>query len=139
VTAGDGDLDGGSREVLAADLGHVDGGGASWRCAAGGRCAQYLSVAQRGEDLAEVAHGMDRDAIDDLGLGGARVGDDDAAHAGGAREHRRREGTAHGAHGAVEPELPEDEEVGERAGSDHALAGEDREGDGQIEAGAGLA
>ena len=28
VTARDGDFDGGAREVLAADLGHVDGGGA---------------------------------------------------------------------------------------------------------------
>lgn len=66
-------------------------------------------------------------------------GDDDAAHAVGTREHRSGEDAAYGAHGAVEAELSQDEEVGEGGFGDHGFGDEDREGDRQIEAAARLA
>jgi hypothetical protein len=139
VTAGDGDLDGGAREGLAADLGHVD------------RCrerharrteesgAQRALAAQRGDDLAQIVDRLHGDVVDDLGLGGAGRGDHDAAQPGGAREHRGGEHAAHRAHRAVEAELAEHEQAGERVDGDDALGDEHRERDRQVEAAAGLA
>jgi hypothetical protein len=111
---------------MRADLGHVDRGAARWGCAAGGWGAQHLLAAQRGDDLAGVTYGVDRDAVDDLRLGGAGIGDDNAAHADRAGEHRGHKDAADGAHGAVEAELAENEQVGERVGRDGALGGLER-------------
>ena len=86
-----------------------------------------------------MTHGVDRDAVDDLRLGGAGIGDDNGAHAGRAGEHRGREDVTDGAHGAALAELAENEQVGERVGRDGALSDQDREGNGKIEAAARLA
>lgn len=76
-------------------------------------------------------HGVDRVAVDDLRLGGAWIGDDNAAHTGRAGEHRGREDATDRAHGAIEVELAENEQVGERVGRDGALGDQDREGMGR--------
>jgi len=135
MTSRDSHFDGGAREVLTADLRHVDSGAARRGCAAGDGRALRLLVAQRGDDLAELPHGVDRDAVDNLRLGSAGIGDDNAAHADRAGEHRGREGAADGAHGAALAELAENEQVGKCVGRGDALGDQDREGDGKIAAG----
>jgi hypothetical protein len=109
VTARDCDLERGARERLAADLGHVDRVGAARRSVAARRRGQGLLPAQHGRELAQVAHRVDGDPLDDVGLGGALLGDDDAAHRGGAREHGGGQHAAHRPHGAIEAELTEHE------------------------------
>lgn len=140
VAARDGDLDRAADAVLALDLGKIDPMRGVGRLAE----AAFLRVERRhGQVAVEEAHGLvqgvDRDDFDVLDEGrllGGFAGEDNAALAGGAGEHREGQPAADRPHIAGQAQLTGDDVLVEHARellvADLARGHEHAEGDGQV-------
>ena len=89
--------------------------------------------------LAERPRDAHVDAGDERRLARVGFGDDDAADAGARERVDEREGSVHGTHAPVEPELAEDAEIVEDARGESLVGTGERDRDGELEPGAGLA
>lgn len=113
-----------------------------YRVRPAGRVARFLlgdlAAGEDRDELAQAAYAQDRDIRYERGLGRALPRHHHLPVAGLGRGEDRRQDSADRAHPAVQTQLPDQDEVGDRAGVHHLGGPEHGRGDGQVEAGAGF-
>ncbi len=93
---------------------------------------------QHRDELAQAAHAEHRDVRHESGLGGALLWHHHLPVSGLRRGEDGRQDPPDRTHPAVQPQLPDEHEIGDRARVDHLRGPEHRRRDGHVESGAGF-
>ena len=137
MAAGAGDFQGALGVLLAANVLKVDGVNNFLREVEGGRALgrDFLLPGEMGHDVAEMANGENGDALDEGGLRGVGLGNEEAQVALFLGHRGHGQGAVYGADRAVQAQFADDQGV-VQIGEDLAGGGHDAEGDGQVVGGA---